>query len=161
MSLDHDQLPVPWVDLSRAFHVDGSFRDIVIGDTDLRDWERAYEFVRSLDEEGLARLEPDPDPLPSTVSEIIALRQDRSVRLGVHLGNVLLNCFFFGELEIEFDLDPKEVASEAEALSVVSFIRRLGRATGRPAHLTEESSHDLRWLTFDPSSDSWTFEPGG
>lgn len=76
----------------------------------------------------------------------------------MHLGHVQLNCFFFGELEIEFDLSPKEVASEAEARSILSFMRGLGRVTGRQVHLTEENVHDWRWLTFDPASDGWEFK---
>lgn len=159
MTTDELGLPIPWADLRQAFHIDGSLRDIVVVDTDLGDWERAYGYVRQLGAAADSRLESDPDPLPGTVLEVFALHDERSTRLEVHLGQVQLNCFFFGEMEIEFDLSPKAVASEAEARSILSFMRGLGRATGRPVHLTEENVHEWRWLTFEPASNGWEFKP--
>ena len=156
---DEIGLPLPWADLRQAFHVDGSLRDIVVVDTDLGDWERAYAYVRQLGAAADARLKSDPDPLPAYVREVFALHDEQSTRLEVHLGHVQLNCFFFGELEIEFDFSPKAIASETEARSIVSFMRGLGQATGRPVHLTEENVHEWRWLTFDPASNEWAFKP--
>jgi len=160
MTTDEVALPVPWADLRRAFHVDGSLRDIVVVDTAVSDWERAYEYVLELGAAETARLAADPDPLPSGLPEIFARRDEQGAMLAVFLGKVQLDCFFFGETEIEFDLSPKEVGSETEARSVLSFMRGLGRAIGRPVHLTEESVHNCRWLTFDPAEDLWIFEPG-
>ncbi len=159
MTTNDDVVPIPIDDLRRAFHVDGSFRDIFVADTNLTDWEHAYEYLRHLASSGIAHIASEPDPLPAVMQDIFGLRRDKGARLEVHLSKVQINCFLFSEDEIEFDVDPRELKSDADMQSVASFMRGLGSALARPVHLTEENVHQWRWLTFDPISESWTFEP--
>jgi hypothetical protein len=55
---------------------------------------------------------------------------------------MVINCHFFQDDEIEFDLDPCEVtdATKAEALAV--FMRALGDTTGRVVVLTGDNTKD-------------------
>ena len=153
-------LPVPWPYLQTALRPDGSLRDIVVLDTTIDDWDRAYRFVGGLAASGEAQLVPDPGPLPETISEVFALRTgDNMPMLGINLGDVRLNCHFFGELEIEFDVRPNDVHTEARARSLLTFMHGLAQAVDRPVHLTEENVHEWRWLTFDPRTDTWTAPP--
>jgi hypothetical protein len=153
-------LPVPWSQLQAALKPDGSLRDIVVLDTTMEDWERAYRFVRGLFTSGDARLVPDPDPLPKSILDVFALTaSDTMPKLGIHLGDVRLNCHFFGEREIEFDVWPSDVSTEARAELLLTFMDGLATAVGRPVHLTEENVHEWRWLTFDPGTGAWTTHP--
>jgi len=79
--------------------------------------------------------------------------------LGINLEEVRLNCHFFGELEIEFDVRPKDVDTEARARLLLNFMHGLGHALGRPVHLTEENIHEWRRLTFYPGTEAWTAHP--
>jgi len=155
--MNEAELPAAWSDMRDVFEVDGSLRDIVVTGTHLDDWERAYDFVRKLVADGKARLETDPHPLPA-LSQIFALRAERSVVLSMHLGSVRVNCFFFDEEEIEFDVDPRDVPAENEARVVTSFMEGLAHATERQVRLTGEGAHDRPWLWFEPSQNAWTFD---
>jgi hypothetical protein len=57
---------------------------------------------------------------------------------------------FFGEFEIEFDLDPREVTGQPEFDDVVAFMGRLAAATGKVAVMTPENTHDAPFLSVAP-----------
>lgn len=152
-------LPIPWKDLRRAFNFDGSLRDIVVLKADRQLWQQAIDYVRQLDRAGSVHMDESAPPLPNDVGDIFALSAQGEARLTIDLGGIRVNCFFFADDEIEFDLDPREVTSEADATSLLSFVRGLGEAAGRKVHLTEENAHEWRWLTFDPVTSAWSFDP--
>lgn len=149
-----DRLPLPWKDLRRAFEFDGSLRDIVIADADLTLWQQAVDHVRGLGRAGPIQDDEGRTPLPHAVEEIFRLAAQGDARLSVDLGGIRINCFFFTDDEIEFDLDPREVASEQDAKRVLGFMRGLAEATSRQVDLRDES-HLARWLTFDPATSRW------
>lgn len=154
-----ERLPIPWKDLRRAFNFDGSLRDIVVLEADRQLWQQTIDYVRQLNCAGSVRLDEGAPPLPDDVGNIFALSAQGEARLSIDLGRIRVNCFFFADDEIEFDLDPREVTSEEDATSLLGFMRGLGEAAGRNVHLTEENAHDWRWLTFDPATSAWSFEP--
>jgi hypothetical protein len=158
---EHD-LPVAWEQLKDAFKVDGSWRDIYVLETDLNVWERVLGWIRGLGATGVARLEYEPEPVPKTVAEIMEARAVSSDGLlKIYIDGLQINCHFFGELQIEFDIDPREVKGPAEARVVLDFMRGLASAANDSVHLTEENMSGWRWLTYDPRSDQWQFLPRG
>lgn len=74
-----------------------------------------------------------------------------STLLQVSAGDVYLNCHFFCEEEIEFDLDPRELRGEQDLQAVVAFMSTLANGTGKPAILTHENSQQAVILTIQPS----------
>ena len=157
----HGDLPFPWEQLKDAFEFDGSWHDIYVLNTDLATWERVLAWIRDLEARGVARLEREPERLPDTVAEIMLRRAVTGVgMLRVYVDGLQINCHFFGEEEIEFDIDPREVKGPTEARVVLDFMRGLARVAESPVHLTEENAPDQRWLTYDPPSDRWRFLPG-
>ena len=159
---DLDLLPVPWAELKDAFKSDGSWRDIYVLETDLLAWERVLVWLRGLAGSGVARLEYEPDPLPETVATIM----ERHATTGggplkIFASGLQINCHFFGEEEIEFDIDPREVKGPTEARVLLDLMRGLATVANGPVHLTEENLSDQRWLTYDPRSSEWQFLPKG
>ena len=84
-------------------------------------------------------------PLPADLSEVF---DSRDGLLSVNLDGMVLNCHFFGADEIEFDLDPCEVASADKARALIGFMEILGTATRKPVILTHENAREaiiLQW----------------
>src|SRR5581483_11032728 len=81
--------------------------------------------------------------LPQRISDIFAEKDDpdhESLLLRLNVGGLWVNCHFFQDDEIEFDLDPREVTDEQRYEALMGFMVDLGRATGRRVVMTPESS---------------------
>lgn len=69
----------------------------------------------------------------------------------VHMGSTTLNCHFFTDEEIEFDLDPSDMRPELLP-DVLSFLKILGRATSKPVILTVENAPEAAIMRFEPTN---------
>ncbi len=58
--------------------------------------------------------------------------------------------------EIECDIDPREIASQADLNALLDFVRRLGDKTQKQVVITPENGRHEPILTYAP--DSKTFE---
>jgi hypothetical protein len=165
------ELPIPWSDLSRVFTYENDcYRDIVITDADPFVWQEAYTYLRQLGRDRIATIETELDgkaaDFPEDVIGVFGLIKARSWgMLKAFLDRIWISCHFFGVDRVELDMDPCDVKTAEDALSLMRFLRGLAMATDRPVHLTQEASFDVWWLTFDPSSrtwilDDWEFTPG-
>ncbi len=61
-----------------------------------------------------------------------------------------INCHFFGDNEIEFDLDPREVTGPAQIDAVSGFMKLLAQTTGKMAILTYENAKEEIILSVTP-----------
>ena len=138
------QLPDLWLK-------DGSYRDVYLQGTSLAEWQLfsglIQGFPHSYRRDGIEHALPD-------ASTVFADR-DHSHLLGVRLGNVLVNCHYFVQSEIELDIDPKDVASSADHEAVLSFVERVAIATGKRARITDENAQGSMYVQFDPLSQAW------
>lgn len=62
-------------------------------------------------------------------------------------------CHFFTPDEIEFDIDPRAIDSQAQCERLVDFIRALGQAVGKAVLLTPENAPEYPYLRYDPLTD--------
>jgi hypothetical protein len=67
------------------------------------------------------------------------------------MGDATVNCHFFSEDEIEFDLDPRDMNAELLPL-LLDFLTVLGKATNKLVVLTMENMPDAEIMRFEPSS---------
>jgi len=132
-----------------AFFVDGSLRDIIVSDTTIDDWQKVYDELRSGKYDLAYECGTSHVP-PTDVCELLAGRglQDERPRLSVKCGANTLNCFFYGEDEIEFDLDPRDVTSEDEFLKIIDFMRMIGQRLRKDVSLTEENVHEAELIRY-------------
>ncbi|UWP91202.1 hypothetical protein K3X13_08845 [Aliiroseovarius crassostreae] len=144
-----------WDSHKCIFHPDGSLRDIYVFNTNEDDWDKLLAFAK---EEGAVFIvDGDRRPMPDHISmvnfgasaQIVAFRR----------GALDINCHFFTLDEIEMDIDPKQVSDQSGFDCVLSFLRDLGRALNRNAVLTEESSPQSVWFSYDASHDTLTSSP--
>jgi hypothetical protein len=139
------------IDVPNLWKYDGGFRDIYVLGTSLEDWRRfvalALSYPYEYDGQPGARLDVES-----------VLRDDRSHRLLVRAGNVELSCNFFDVSEIEIDILPHQVKTEADHDGVLEFLERLGQALSKPVILTPENETQTPIVSFDPSNNAWRWK---
>jgi hypothetical protein len=140
-----------WNDVKDEFVWEGSWRDICVLDTTISDWRSVWLTLTAPDVRAAFKIDDVEAALPEDVDRVFARRNESSVILSVVVSGVQLNCHFFGEFEIEFDLDPREVTGQADFDAVVAFMRKLAAATGKVAFMTPENTHDAPFLRVAPT----------
>jgi hypothetical protein len=146
-----DKRPPTLTDVPNLWKFDGGLRDIYVLGTTLEDWRCFVALALSCpyQYDGELTLPPDVESV---------LRDDQSHRLLVHVGNVGLSCNFFDVSEIEIDIVPDEVETEADHDGILEFLARLGRALGKPVILTLENEIHTPIVSFDPSNNAWRWK---
>ena len=134
-------------DYQRAFHQDGSLRDIYVQNVNVDHWEKFFDFVRSSDFGLRYSRDGEAAQLPSSAAHMLA---DKSCahNLTVDAGGVGICCHFFVTGEIELDIDPREVTSPSAVDRVLDFMAGLGSRLVRDVILTEENSPEYVWLRY-------------
>jgi hypothetical protein len=149
-----------WSLIAPDFQHDGSLRDIYILDTSIDDWALVWQVL--IAESGRLAFEVDgvAGTPPADVREAFGLRASHSVIASYRLGKQRLNCHFFVEDEVEFDLDPRDVDGPAEAERLAQFLVVLGRTTSKEVRLTAENGREAIIARYSPTSDSVIWSPG-
>ena len=134
-------------DYRKAFHQDGSLRDIYVWNVTVDHWETFLDFVQSRGFGLIYSRDGETDQLPSSAANIFA---DRSCthNLTIDLGGVGVCCHFFLADEIELDIDPRQVTSPAAIDRVLDFMGQLGAHLARDVVLTEENSPEFVWFRY-------------
>jgi hypothetical protein len=147
-----------WEELRRGvYHIDGSYRNIYVLQTDHQDWSNWIAFVNGhypvcWEAEGYN----DGQPLEKMEADFIAQRwqlaSERLTVLGsVFLEQVQVNCHFFVETEIENDIDPKQILSLADHERLMSYLVGLSTALGKEVIVTEENAEEAVWIRVNGS----------
>lgn len=150
---------IDWPRISSAFESDGSLRDVYILDASLTDWERAWAFLLGIEAELTLQIGGEQVLVPDDVGPIFVARQrGDTATLSCRFGRVTLNCHFFAQEEVEFDVDPREIDNADAACDLTSFMVGLCEATSMEILLTAENnregviakvspgSRNIRWL---------------
>ena len=135
-----------WWEVAKDFADDGALRDIYVFGTSPREWQAIYDAVRVTYPVVLH----GNGNLPGDVR---GLRDWEEVpTLTVDPDGMSINCHFFGEQEVEFDLAPNLITSQADLDRVCQFLTVVGRAAGKDAVLTMENCPDWIILRYDVRS---------
>lgn len=81
------------------------------------------------------------------------------LRIGVE--SLTINCHFFMEDQIEFDVYPPEITTEAHFNHLCQFMRLLGQGLGKSVDLTPESTEEQIILKYVPEQDEFRYRPDG
>jgi hypothetical protein len=147
-----------WQRIAGDFEPDGSLRDIYVFDTALSDWQRVLDALRTWEPSPNLTTGGRPAALPDDVADIFAQSRQQRTCLAVIVSGVLINCYFFHQHEIEFDLDPREVAGPEQLAGLRLFMSLLGQAARKPVVMTIENmreavilrhvphAHELEWV---------------
>ena len=152
-----------WQEVKAEFEWDGSLRDLYIMETDVQLWQKAFDCLRTSPYSLTYTVDGEQAELPADVESIFRKRHEASAFLSIDVNDIRVNCFFFIEEQIEFDIDPREINTEARFGYLCEFIQRMGRGLVRSVILTsetsgrEEKSVIIRYL---PMTDQFEYTPG-
>jgi len=150
-----------WSLFEREFYRDGSLRDIYVLDATPQDWVEAARFLAtaySLRFSGGWNGATFPSDVltlfPKTETDLLSL-------LSIDVCGMHVNCHFFVDDEIEFDVAPEEVISGDRLDAVFGFMKGLATAVGKDAVLTPENMRDIVIFRARPGSDLVEHSPCG
>ena len=124
-------------------------RDIYITPATLDDWRASYPLLR--DQPGAEySVDGAVQPLPDSVEQAFAVRPSASPMLRFRVGCALVVFHFFSEDEVECDLDPNEITSQADLDALLAFVRQFGDATRKLVLITPENNRERPFITYDP-----------
>ena len=130
-------MSVEWADVAEAFEPDGALRDIYVLGTTRREWRLLLDAL--VGGPWPAELLVQGAPPKDAIEALRALDDpDTSSSLRLDVGGALINCHFFHDDDIEFDLSPAEFG-EANFEELCRFLAFLGSVTGLDARVTEEN----------------------
>ncbi len=137
-----------WKILSdKVYFLDGSLRDIYVGNINTNDWETWIDFIN------------DNYPIEFTfegASEVLK-RIDKNVirsrwnskekialNCAIRVGNIIVKCYFFDQDEIENDIAPKEIKTIEDHNNLMLYLKNVSELLDKPVNLCEEGSGEDR-----------------
>ncbi|GAA4026752.1 hypothetical protein GCM10022409_08370 [Hymenobacter glaciei] len=133
---------VSWEELQQyVYEVDGSWRDIYVLGANRADWEIWADFVNAnyrvkfIDGNSVRHNQID-----FTAVESFWDSDGPNMPISTFfVGEVNVNCYFFGDYEIENDIDPLKITSYAVHQQLMDYLTRLSQALGKEVVLTLEN----------------------
>ena len=105
---------------------DGMLLNIIAFDTKLNDWRHLFGLLSAL--YTFTYSEDDAEKELPDIELIFHRRQEASTCLRINAAGISINCHFFGEEPMDFDVLPEEVDSPEKAKAVFDFM------TSWPSH---------------------------
>ena len=136
-----------WTQLKNSiYNWDGSWRDIYVKNTTSKDWEKWVQFVNSNFEikwhnANLKRDEPKIDF--NVIQEYWRGNTELISTAQIFLDKIQINSHFFGNDEIENDLDPREFRSMEDHQKLIKYLKGVSKHLGKPVFLTPENNIDI------------------
>ncbi|MFT5676695.1 hypothetical protein [Shewanella sp. GutDb-MelDb] len=115
------------------------------------DWQAFIDFLRCSEATLNYFVEGEPTKLPASIAEVV-VSQDHPNLLTIGLDGVTVNCHFFIPEEIELDIDPRDIDSEARAKVVFEFMSTVGKALNKQVILTPENTEEQPLFTYEPGA---------
>ena len=147
---------IRWETCKQDFKFDGAWLDIYVFGTTIEDWQSlfnvlqaSYTFAYSVDGK--------PQQFPKTIEEVFSVRKSACPALSFLVGRISVACHFFHDKEIEFDIDPRGVTSQAELDVLLNFLCLIGNTIHRSVILTPENGPEHPILTYNSESKTFLF----
>jgi hypothetical protein len=150
-----------WESVKAEFVWEGSWRDICVQEVSQTEWQAAVDALRASGFDQNYTVDGIRSEMPQDLSEVLKRTDETSLLLWVLVAGVQLNCHFFDESEIEFDLDPREVTGQPQLAGVIKVMQILAAATGRFAIMTPENMHEAPFIRVSPSGEIEYISSGG
>ena len=115
---------------------DGMLLNIIAFDTKLNDWRHLFGLLSAL--YTFTYSEDDAEKELPDIELIFHRRQEASTCLRINAAGISINCHFFGEEPMDFDVLPEEVDSPEKAKAVFDFMTKLAIALSREVFLFPE-----------------------
>ena len=137
--------------VEQVFFIDGSLRDIYIIEANLNDWQTFLNWLESTEYDVDLFIDGEEVPFENCkASRLFEVKKRHMPLLSIGFKGVLINCHFFSEAEMEFDIDPKQIKGIVEAGVVIEFMKKLSSIVCKESILTMENSPEYPLVTVKP-----------
>lgn len=131
-------------------------RDILFRSTTVEHYDRALRFSRTYADRCEHLVDSEPASWPSSAQAVFD-DTERAHFTRIVVGPCTIILFYFYQDELEATIDPREVTDERSFQATLNYFRGLGETMNLNGCITEESSPDHRWFTFDRKAGRVTF----
>jgi hypothetical protein len=135
-----------WTELkNRIYFEDGSLRDIYVFETDINDWKKWADLVNEkyVVEFFDAKTNSTKDKIDfEAVRECWSDFDREVVTATVKLVTINIKCYFFGDSEIENDIDPGEFKTIEDHNNLLSYLKDISVSVDKDVFVTEENTPD-------------------
>ncbi|MCU7615605.1 hypothetical protein NZ698_00225 [Chryseobacterium sp. PBS4-4] len=124
---------------------DGSLRDIYVLNTSREDWQKWIDFVNGNYEIEFHYCDHKGNRLTSKkiISKYVFNSWDRindfTNDATISIEGVIVKCHFFGEEEIENDIDPNEVKTLEDHYLIINYLKSISKILNKEVILTLEN----------------------
>lgn len=132
-------MDIQWSTVAAEFEFDGSWRDVYIEKTDFSDWQAVLDALRQSPFKLTYMRAGSTVSLPESAEQAFPQEGFCDRLLTVSAAEIDFRCHFFDKTQIEFDIDPRQVTSQAKLDAVFAFMRLISSATSKSAVLTPEN----------------------
>lgn len=143
-----------WKDIKWLFEPDGALRDIYVQEVSLNDWRKVIDLINTKYKVNYGETGEFKDTNQINIDYVIEYLTDETGELesksaSISLGNIRLNCHFFLEDQIEFDIDPKEVNSIEDFELIEDFMLEISKSIDNQITLTDENNPKFPLIKID------------
>ena len=142
-----------WNDVYQVFELDGSLRDILVRETSITDWEKLLSLSLQLGKISY-RCDGEDAILSDCAAELLSNKEHAHCMMA-DLGGPVANTHFFSCEEIELDIDPREINSQASLDKVLNLCSKLSLVLERDVAITEENHPEEILLSHSFQRCSW------
>jgi len=137
-----------WKDIKWIFEPDGSLIDIYVQEVSLDDWRKVIKLLNEkykikYDDANQINEKYAIEYLSDETGEI------ESKSAAIYLNDIRVNCHFFLEDQIEFDIDPKEVNSITDFQLIETFMLEISQSIDNQITLTGENNPKFPLIKID------------
>ncbi|MGN7783523.1 hypothetical protein ACTJIJ_03315 [Niabella sp. 22666] len=139
-----------WTELKdKVYYCDGSLRDIYVLKTNIEDNKKWVDFVNEhyVIEWFNGLTQTNERQIDFEVVEgYLNGDHDLCSSASILLGKIRINNHFYGDAEIENDIDPREINSMEDHESIIKYMINLSQILGKPVILTPENDPAIQLI---------------
>ena len=143
-----------WEDIKWIFEPNGALRDIYVQETSIKDWGKIIDLINEKYEVNCGDTGEYKDSQKIDKNHVIEYLIDEtgekeSKSASIVLGKIKLNCHFFLEDQIEFDIDPNEINSIEDFELIKNFMTDVSKLIDNQITLTDENIPQIPLVKID------------
>ena len=143
-----------WKDIKWIFEPDGALRDIYVQKASLNDWRKVIDLINEKYKVNYGDTGEYKDTNQVNKDYVIEYLTDETGEIesksaSISLGKIRINCHFFLEDQIEFDIDPKEVNSIEDFELIEDFMLEISKSIDNQITLTDENNPKFPLIKID------------
>lgn len=135
-----------WTDLkNKIYYLDGSLRDIYVAQTTIADWRKWTNYVNEryrIDWYNGKASKNENQITFNVIEDFWNGSHDLCSAANIFIDTIQINAYFFDDIEMENDIDPREFISIDDHDKLVKYMTDLSKILDKEVILTPENEHE-------------------